>query len=321
MKTAPAGQTGGGGFRSGCNAVPTLAYVHSARGVPMPGREWKTVDYGCGGRVDPRRGGRRRVAGAVWAFLCFSFLYAAPSLVGQTLRGRVVDAGSGEPVTLSFVALMEDGREMVVSTLGDDDGKFSLTAPRSGSYFLYVARAGYATVVDGMFELGAEGELDLQVGMRADPITLAPLLVEAETSPSALDRSGFYDRAALGRGTYLLREEIQRRAPNLLTDAFTAIPRLQVVRSKPLIGLDAVLNPEVLILRGSEYCAPTLYLDGTPVVFGSRSDRRGRAVRPDDYADPADVEAVEIYTRQSEIPLSVPAVGDCGVIMIWTRMR
>jgi hypothetical protein len=239
----------------------------------------------------------------------------------QTLKGTILDSSTGEPVTLTFVALLEEGREMVVSTLGEEDGSFSVTAPESGDYFLYVARSGYSTVVDGMFELGRDGVLDVQVGLTPEPIALEPLTVEADRDMSVLERSGFYDRAAVGQGHFLLHDEIVRRAPNRLTDALTGIPRFQVMRSRPVIGLRAELNPEVRVLRGSEYCSPTLYLDGSPIVYGSRADENGRAVRPDDFVDPFEVEAIEVYTRTSDMPLGIDPIGGCGVLLIWTRTR
>ena len=91
--------------------------------------------------------GRRGVALA--ALMAVGAILAEPA-AAQTLRGRIVDTVSGDPVTLTFVALLEEGREMVVSTLGASDGSFSLTAPDDGSYLLYVARSGYGTVMDGI---------------------------------------------------------------------------------------------------------------------------------------------------------------------------
>jgi hypothetical protein len=249
-----------------------------------------------------------------------SALAAAP-LPAQTLRGKVLDAESGQPVTLAFVGLLAEGRTLVVSTLVDGSGGFALRAPAPGSYFLYVARTGYRPVVDGLFDLGAGGALEIRVGLSPSPMALEPVIVDAEAEESHLERVGFYDRAARGLGTFLLREDIRRTAVDKLTDALRSVPRVEVMTARPVIGPEAELNPEVLMNRGTEYCSPTLYIDGAVVQFGSPAGGRGRPVRPDDYVDPSDVEAIEVYTRLTEIPLGLDATGECGLVVIWTRMR
>ena len=249
-------------------------------------------------------------------------LWALPSRSSaQTIRGRVLDATSGEPVVLAFVGLMVEGRQMVVSALGGTDGTFEVTAPEPGSYYIYVNRTGYSTLMDGAFELGDDGMLDVQIGLKPTAIELEPLLVESESDATPLERVGFYDRAALGQGSFFTREEIRLTAIDKVTDAIRNVPRFEVMRSRPVIGLEAELNPEVRVLRGGEYCSPTLYVDGTPVAFGGRGGRARTPVRPDDYVTPGDVEAIEVYTRISQIPLGYEAIGGCGILLIWTRFR
>lgn len=243
---------------------------------------------------------------------------AAP-LRAQTLRGTVLDSRTGTPVPLAYVGLLEEGRPLVVAALAGSEGDFELAAPEAGEYYLYVARQGYETLMEGVFELGEDGAFDVRVGLEPSPIELAPVLVEASVSQSPLERVGFYDRAVMGRGHFMIREQIMQRAVERLSDAFYDIPRLQVDVSRPLTGIAALQSPSIKITRaGGESCAPTLYLDGQVVAFGGR---RGGAVRPDDFAVPAEVEAVEVYTRGSEVPVEFDAIDDCGVVLIWTRLR
>lgn len=260
-----------------------------------------------------------RVVGVAACLLGWSAMSA--QLRAQTLSGTVVDSESRAPVSLAYVGLLAEGRELVAASLAGGDGAFTLRAPTSGAYFLYVARAGYQPVVDGVFELGEDGTLAVQVGLKPSPVALAPVVVEGAPAESALDQVGFYDRAAIGLGSFLVREEIERLAVDRLTDVLRTIPRLEVASTRPIIGLEAELNPEVTVRLGTEYCSPTLYVDGAVVAFGSRERDSGRAIRPDDFVDPSEVEAVEVYTRISEIPLRFDAMGGCGVLLIWTRMR
>jgi len=244
-------------------------------------------------------------------------LSAAP-LAAQTLRGRIVDTESGEPVMLAYVGLLAEGQEMVVAALANTAGEFEVTAPEEGGYFLYVSRTGYETLMDGVFDLGDGGVFDLQVGLKPTPIVLDELVVETRgRSLNPLEQNGFYDRAIMGFGTMLIREEIERRAIDNITDVFRNIPRLTIDESRPLTGSpDIFQNPAVWIQRGSRRCSPTLYIDRHVVDPGGT-----RAVRPADYMIPAEVEAIEIYTRSSEVPLGFDELTSCGVILVWTRVR
>lgn len=263
----------------------------------------------------------RWVRGVPAVLVGTNLLLAPAPMAAQTLNGTVVDADSGEPVTLAFVGLLAEGRTLVVSALVDGGGGFSLLAPSPGSYFLYVARTGYEPVVDGLFELGAGGSLDVRVGLTPSPVSLEPIIVEAEREESPLERSGFYERAGVGLGTFFLREDVERLAVDKLTDVLRTVPRLEVMASRPSVGPESELNPEVLVNRGAERCSPTLYIDGHIVQFGSPERGLGRPVRPDDYAHPSEVEAIEVYTRLTDVPLSLDATGECGIIVIWTRVR
>lgn len=244
-------------------------------------------------------------------------LVVAPAVRGQTLRGTIVDARSGEPVALAYAALLVEGRDMVVAGLASGTGAFTLQAPSAGSYFLYVARTGYETVMEGLFELGEDGVLELRVGLQPSPIALEPLVVEEQRQRSPLELAGFYDRAALGLGHFMTRDEIARVAVDRLSDAFRSIPSIGLDESRPMVGSPEVMrNPGLLVRTGGDTCSPTLYVDGAMVATGVL-----QPARPDDHVAPSDAEAIEVYTRSSEVPIEYAAVGDCGVVLIWTRMR
>jgi hypothetical protein len=261
-----------------------------------------------------RRGARDWARHAALALMAALSL-AAP-LAGQTLRGTVLDSQSGEPVMLAYVGLLGEGRNLVVAGLADTSGDFSILAPAPGSYFLYVARTGYETLMDGVYELGQDGVFEMRVGLKALPVELEPLLVETERDESALETVGFYDRAAIGNGRFIIREDIERTAVERITDAFRGIPNFAVDGTSPLVGRDGMRNPAIVMTRGTSQCNPTLYLDGAMVASGVMGP-----VRPDDFVVPRDVEAVEVYVRSTETPIEFAAVNDCGVVLVWTRRR
>lgn len=256
------------------------------------------------------------VAGRVPLVLLGFALVAAP-VGAQTLRGTVLDSRSGAPVTLAYVGLLAEGQELVVAGLANDGGAFELRAPSAGSYFLYVMRTGYETLMDGVFELGADGVLDVRIGLEPSPVPVEAVTVEASRDVSPLEAAGFYDRAMVGNGVFLVREQIERRVVGRVTDAFREIPNLIVDESRPLVGTpDVMRSPALVVTRGERRCSPTLYVDGAMVATGVLG-----AVRPDDYVGPRDVEAAEVYVRPSEAPVRFAAAGDCGVVLIWTRTR
>ena len=269
------------------------------------------------------RGLKRRgavLSAAVLALALYAWTIGTPIGEAQVIRGTIRDARTSEPVMLAYVGLLEPGRELVVASLADRYGSFSLQAPTAGSYFLYVARMGYKSLIDGLFEVGEDGVFELQVGLTPAAISLEDLVVEAEERKSKLDLVGFMERAAIGRGTFLIGEDIQAVAFDKITDAFRNIPGLVVITTRPQFGPESVRNPEIRVRRGGGECSPTLYVDGAIMALGSQRPGSG-AVRPDDFVMPVSVEAVEIYVRPSETPLQYEALGRCGAVLIWTYAR
>ena len=248
--------------------------------------------------------------------LALASAVAAPAQA-QTVRGTILDSESGQPVSLAYVGLLAEGQELVVAALADVAGGFELEAPGAGAYFLYVTRTGYETVMDGVFELGADGVLDLRIGLEPEPVTIDPVTVEAARDVSPLEEAGFYERAARGIGHFMIREEIERVAIERVSDAFHRIPSIGVVETRPLVGGPSVMQtPALVVRRGADSCSPTLYVDRAMVAAGVLEP-----VRPDEFVSTTDIEAIEVYARTAEVPAEFDAINDCGVVLIWTRMR
>lgn len=238
------------------------------------------------------------------------------SAAAQTVRGTILDAETGRPVALAYVGLLAEDREVVVADLASDGGTFTLRAPEEGEYFLYVRGDGYETVTDGLFELGENGVFDVRVGLKPEPIELETIPVAARRSVGRLEASGFYDRVLTAPGHFLSREDVTRVGGSLITEVLRGVPRVQIDVSRPLIGPDAMRGASVFMRRGTESCSPTLYIDRHVVATGAIEP-----VRPDEYVSPSEVEAVEIYTSASDVPVDFDPINNCGVILIWTRIR
>ena len=61
--------------------------------------------------------------------VCIASGISLESLAGQTLRGRILDSETREPVRLAYVGLLTEGESMAVATLADTAGFFEVTAP------------------------------------------------------------------------------------------------------------------------------------------------------------------------------------------------
>jgi len=245
-----------------------------------------------------------------------SSLFSAEAASGQTLKGTILDAITGEPVMLAQVSLLEEGRSEVAADLASLAGSFELEAPGGGVYFLYVRRDGYETLLDGLFELGPDGVVEVRVGLTPEPIEIEALDVQANRTMTPLERSGFYDRVLTAPGYFLSREDIQRAGSSKVADVFQRVPRVEVDATRPLTGPDVMQNPSIFMRKGTEPCFPTLYIDRHIVANGVTAP-----VRPDDWVNSGEIEAIEVYSRATQVPPEFDSVGGCGVVLIWTRAR
>lgn len=259
--------------------------------------------------------GRLRLSGAIALAVLAPTLHPMDA-AAQTVRGSVLDAETGEPVVFAHVGLVDEDRKLVAEDLADLGGAFTLEAPSSGSFFLWIDRDGYETLMDGMFELGRDGVAEVRVGLTPEPIELDPVTVEAVREVSRLEASGFYERVLTAPGHFLSREDIERMASSRTADLFEAVPRVKVDASRPLTGPDVMQYPAIVMRRGTDPCSPTLYIDRHVVASGVLEP-----VRPDDYVSASEIEAIEIYSRAGQVPAEFDAINDCGVILIWTRIR
>lgn len=242
--------------------------------------------------------------------------------VAQEARGEIIDSSSRRPVGAAYVALMDQSRRVMATTLSDDKGVFSVVAPRSGRYFVYMARLGYRSLLDGPYELENGMPLELFAVMHALPVALegVEVVVESADDVPRLAAAGFYDRRDAGFGTFFDREDIENSSGQYVTDLMRGVPRMTVMRTTGDFGASRGLRgPEVRMrsngLEGQ--CAPTLYLDGIVVAMGGSVARR--PLRPDDYVTPDMLEAIEIYTGAAQAPIQYMPIAGCGVILFWTR--
>lgn len=101
----------------------------------------------------------------------------ASPLVAQTIRGTVIDATNNRPVPTAGVQLMDGDRNSLQVAMADSLGRYALTVPDSGSYFLVAQRFGYEDMVSPLLALSDTRDYALDLELRPEPLGLGEITV------------------------------------------------------------------------------------------------------------------------------------------------
>lgn len=256
--------------------------------------------------------------------LLLTLLLFSTDLSAQAIRGRLVEADTGEPIMLARILLLQGSGQIVDETVTDESGYFSVASEAPGSFFLRAERLGYSSRLDGVFELGQDGVLTVEFRLERNPVTLDTLDVSVERQDVSLELMGFYERQRIGFGKFLGPEEIERKPAVKTTDLLRMIPRVRIKEFG--FGLppgapggrripqhrSAVTIAGSVSVRG-EACYPVVLIDGIIVSKEQPADL-------DSLISPSDIRGIEVYRGQAEMPLTLPSAwNSCGAIVLWTR--
>ncbi len=235
--------------------------------------------------------------------LCLSCTWP---LSAQVVRGRILEAGGDRPISMAEVSLLTKEAVEVNSALTGEDGRFQLSSPTSGRFYLYAEALGFLSDLEGSLTLTETDTVEVEVFLAPAPIPVEPLVVEARPRSRRLKMSGFIERKQAGLGAFIEREEIEKRDPRFLSDLFRTRPGFRV--------MDGPFGAELVSRRTSSFlyqnCKPLIYLDGLPMERGAI----------DHLVQPSLVEAIEVYSGVSQLPAQYSgAESACGVVLIWTR--
>jgi hypothetical protein len=226
------------------------------------------------------------------------------------IRGQVVGEPDDEPLAGVALELVDEAGDGLARTVSDEVGGFSLPVARAGSHRIRARRLGHGELLTEQVLVETGDTLDVVLRMGAEPIALPEIDVLARARPPRTGRiAGFYERAERGFGTFITREDVERRGP---------------VR---LAHMLAEHGMEVTQIRGSSFslgivnrrtgCAPVVYVDGIPISRSPDPEEAGEAVG---LVHPLDVEGIEIYRGSATVPGEFGgSTARCGVILIWTR--
>lgn len=264
-------------------------------------------------------------------------LGAASSGAAQSVRGRVLEAETGRPVSEAQVTLVTPNGLAAGVAFSNPDGQFLIKAPRSGRYILQIRRLGFQARADAV-DVGA-GELVLEYRLAAVPVTLDPVTIEAEVNARYLDLVGFYQRQRADFGHFITRDKIEARRAARVSDVLQVVPGVRLLPDSRAVGARVRVQLRSALDQRGAVCEPRVFIDGlvairgdsrpTSAVFNESAfedlgaeDPRAPDPAVDDVVDPLDIEAIEVYRSGAEVPAHFGGMSPytrCGVIVIWTR--
>ncbi len=230
-----------------------------------------------------------------------------------TLRGRVTERG-GRPVRNARVVLWGSGIEANTAA----DGSFTMTQLPLGSWTLEGRALGFVRSrqpVDISAGRGAEANISLD----AVSTVLDTVRVLGQRIVPSADMRDFERRRKSGFGSFLDETDIERRHPLFASDLFRMIPGVTVLPTG-MFGHAILMRARTLgissrdsISGGSEFCVPAYFIDGVR-VFSDDGD-------VEMFVSTAEIRAIEIYSRASNVPAQFNATNGCGSIVIHTGPR
>ena len=215
------------------------------------------------------------------------------------LSGTVVTAMGGRPVPGARVSLSGSSH-----TSANERGEWIIADAPLGTRMLEVRAVGYypeRRVVDVL--TGGEP-------IRSALSTMAAVLDTVKVTASRLGSriSGFAERRHNGVGRYLTPEDVAARRPIVTSDLFRTVPGMRLEY--------AALGDTWITMRGltDDRCVPAVYIDGVYVGALSADDL-------DSWVHPDEVAGIEMYMVSTAPAQYQPALGGCGSIVIWRRVR
>jgi len=189
-----------------------------------------------------------------------------------------------------------------------DGNTFCVTEPidgedATGRHVVEVKHAERAPLAFPLlFEPGKTRELSVR--LETGSVALPELVVEGRTEPAS-KMTPFFQRKSSGQGYFVTREDIEKRAPRILTDMLRSVPGLRI--SCDFGKCTAQSFQEARRIMGG--CPIQYYLDGLPFL-GDIDDMT-----------PDQVEGIEIYRGSASVPPEFNrGTAFCGVIAVWSRV-
>jgi hypothetical protein len=188
------------------------------------------------------------------------------------------------------------------------DGTFWIDSVPTGTQTIVVRQLGFEPI-SVTVNVTSRQPAELKVSLGPTANILDPVLVTARRN-AALEKEGFFQRQHSGWGTYITREEVEKRKPQFLTDLLTNVSGIRVVRT--MSGTIVTSDRMNSIMGGGGGCT-RLWVDGT----------EWRMVMPGDldaFISTRDLAGVEVY-RPGEAPAQFTGMDRCVTLVVWTQVQ
>jgi hypothetical protein len=253
----------------------------------------------------------RSAASVTAAAVILAMLVGTGDVEGQTLRGRVVEDGRDSPVAGANVSLLNRDGDHRAGASADSLGRFLLTPPEAGEYYIESVRIGYETTRSPLLALTAVDTVPFEITMVALPLGLEGFEVTVEAEAVQFLRSFGHTPASL-------------RNRWIDADAIEAMPLpvgvREVIRWRGIAGLTvrednsgAVPTLCVMFQRGRT--ATGLNQCALILLNGVR-------IHPEiaQSINPADLEGIAVLTPVDASTFYGTNAGG-GAVLMWTRGR
>lgn len=239
------------------------------------------------------------------------------------ISGRVLEAATDRPVAGATVNLLNRRGLSVRRAVTGEDGRFHLRVRDPGAHQVRAQRVGFTPSTSPAITVTPGDTVQVEMRIATSAVVLTPLTVVAASRNVLRDEQlAEFDwrREHQPWGRYIGPEQIKHINPFYASDVLQHVPFVQVTG-----GLQRSVTLRASHGRGR--CNPTVYVDGHYVPTSSRtvSSPRGRGggggeITLDEVVSGSTIAAVEVYDRASMAPGEYLPRGECGVIVIWTRL-
>jgi hypothetical protein len=224
---------------------------------------------------------------------------AAPQPLGTAILTGTITATNGQPLQGAQILLL--GTQL--GSRSDEAGAFRLGGLPGGTQSIEVRQIGYAPRRYAV-DLSPQRESKLSVVLEERAVVLEAVEVAGKKGSGIPE---FDARQKRGFGTFITRDDIEKRGALRTTDLFRTIPGVQVAWN----GTGYTVQ---MSRSSSSYCPVQYYIDGAPFLASPDDDM-------DMIVQPSDIQAIEVYKGGTETPAQFQGSGGaaCGTIVIWTR--
>ena len=259
-------------------------------------------------------------------FFC-ALLLAVPQLLaaqGGIIRGTIVEAGTGRPVSDATVELV-DGVSRLAIVMTDSTGAFTLQTASGRDAVLAVSRIGFTTHRRGIRLLGRVDNIG-SIQLAPSAVKLDPIDVPLESGVLEDRLKAYMHRRQLGAGYFLNEDRLKTATGAPLSQLLRMVPGIEVTNRATAFGPLVFTNGNQIQNQLSPFrpqgstpnsqrqigpCPMQLYIDGRHF---STQDMGIDIILPEDLI------GVEIFRSVAELPAEFGGIhARCGVVSVWTR--